>query len=288
MAEFKGFRISSPYGSRIHPIRGSKDFHGGIDLVKQHNAPIKAFTTGTVLYAGMGQSGTGLGGYGNVVLLKDTNNRGQLYAHLDRVTVSKGQKVRANQIIGYQGQTGEVTGSHLHYEVRKHAEAAPPYGYRSNKQTSTLNPVEYLNQFTEKSDLIKEGMRGSEVKTLQLNLIKLGYSLSKYGADGVFGAETERAVRNFQSDQKITVDGIVGPVTKNRINQALKAWSKYPGTLIRLGSKGDNVKKIQQKVGTKVDGIFGKKTEQAVKNFQKKNGLAVDGIVGPKTWNKLF
>lgn len=142
---FKGYTISSPYGWRMHPIRGDKRFHAGIDLVKKHRAPIYAFTEGVVLFAGFGKSGTGLGGYGNVVVIKDKNNRAQLYAHLDRTAVKTGSRIQKNQLIGYQGKTGYVTGSHLHYEVRK--KTAPLYGWEADASKSTLNPTAYLQNY---------------------------------------------------------------------------------------------------------------------------------------------
>ena len=55
-------------------------------------------------------------------------------------------------------------------------------------------------------------------------------------------------------------------------------------TLIKLGSRGEEVKIVQKKLGLTVDGVFGPKTEAAVKEFQKKNGIYPDGMVGPKTW----
>jgi len=58
--------------------------------------------------------------------------------------------------------------------------------------------------------------------------------------------------------------------------------------LIKVGSKGDDVKKIQKKLGLKDDGSFGPLTETAVKKWQKENGLTDDGIVGNTTWNKMF
>jgi murein L,D-transpeptidase YcbB/YkuD len=60
-----------------------------------------------------------------------------------------------------------------------------------------------------------------------------------------------------------------------------------PG-IIKLGSQGELVRLIQDKLGIKVDGIFGSLTEKAVKEFQRNNGLAVDGIVGQNTWSKMF
>ena len=57
---------------------------------------------------------------------------------------------------------------------------------------------------------------------------------------------------------------------------------------IKIGSKGDDVKKIQKKLGLVADGSFGSKTESAIKSWQKENGLTDDGIVGKNTWDKMF
>lgn len=65
---FEGYRISQSYGCK--PFGSGQQFHSGIDLVKAYKAPIHAFTEGTVLYAGMGKAGTGLGDYGNVVVVR--------------------------------------------------------------------------------------------------------------------------------------------------------------------------------------------------------------------------
>ncbi|SHN36089.1 peptidoglycan-binding protein [Gracilibacillus kekensis] len=286
MAEYQGYRITSPYGYRTHPIRGSRSFHAGIDLAKSHRAPIKSFTRGTVIFSGFGKSGTGLGGYGNVVLIRDRNNRAQLYAHLDSTVVNKGQFVSKGEIIGYQGKTGFVTGSHLHFEVRKKMEFSPPYGYRSDTAASTVNPINYLNQFTA-SEYLKKGDKGNVVRKLQTQLIKMGFRLERYGVDGNFGQETDKAVKAFQKSQGIKVDGIVGPVTNARLEKVSTLIANYPG-LIKKNSRGQVVRIIQRKVRTKIDGIFGPKTEKAVKQYQRNNDLRIDGIVGPKTWQKMF
>lgn len=58
--------------------------------------------------------------------------------------------------------------------------------------------------------------------------------------------------------------------------------------LLKNGSKGDDVKKLQEKLGLKADGSFGPGTESAVKKWQETNGLKADGIVGDSTWQKMF
>jgi putative chitinase len=58
--------------------------------------------------------------------------------------------------------------------------------------------------------------------------------------------------------------------------------------LLKIGSKGDDVKKLQEKLGLSADGAFGPGTEKAVKKWQIDNDLAADGIVGEGTWNKMF
>src|SRR5205085_10327210 len=58
--------------------------------------------------------------------------------------------------------------------------------------------------------------------------------------------------------------------------------------LLHVGSKGDEVKKVQEKLGLKADGIFGAGTEKAVKTWQAAHGLTADGIVGAATWGTMF
>ena len=58
--------------------------------------------------------------------------------------------------------------------------------------------------------------------------------------------------------------------------------------LLKKGSKGDDVKKLQEKLGLTADGSFGPNTEKKVKEWQTANGLTADGLVGDGTWSKLF
>lgn len=147
-------KITSPYGLRTHPVTGEKNsFHTGIDLVKAHKSAIYAFTEGIVVYATNGISGTGFGNMGNVVAIKSQHPHTKdfalhCYIHLDSIAVTKGQKVGRGQMIGRQGMTGiSVTGSHLHYEVRKIADEEAPYGWTQDPTIRCYEPVEYLTSF---------------------------------------------------------------------------------------------------------------------------------------------
>lgn len=142
---FPEYRVTSPYGYRI--LNGQREFHTGIDLVKYDKAPIYSFTDGEVIFAGMGQTGTGLGGYGNVVAIRDRNGCLNVYAHLDDVLIRPGTQVERGKLIGRQGNTGRSFGSHLHYEVRKNSESGPPYGWIADRPNNCYEPTAYLQQY---------------------------------------------------------------------------------------------------------------------------------------------
>ncbi len=141
---------------------------------------------------------------------------------------------------------------------------------------------------------ISYGSTGSDVLEMQKLLNKLGYGLDE---DGIFGRDTETAVKKFQSANGIGADGVVGPKTWAALIKMSESGSTNPGTSttrpqIQKGSTGEAVKELQQilsRLGYSVgaDGIFGNTTEAMVKRFQAANGIGADGIVGPKTWNVL-
>jgi lysozyme len=108
-----------------------------------------------------------------------------------------------------------------------------------------------------------------------------------------YNDELGRKADIWQYSSTGKVDGIKGNVDMNIAYRdfapkAKPKAPKYPGELIKVGSRGKHVEKVQKRVGAKADGIFGPKTEAAVKTFQKKHGLSVDGLIGPKSWGKMF
>jgi peptidoglycan hydrolase-like protein with peptidoglycan-binding domain len=137
--------------------------------------------------------------------------------------------------------------------------------------------------------LVRRGDQQHPVQTLQYLLRARGHTVA---VDGIFGPNTESAVRAFQQEKNLSVDGIVGPNT----------WSALI-VQVKQGSQGDAVRGVQEEFqfrnlsgdpsqGLQVDGIFGPRTDAAVRGFQQAlhadiPSVAVDGIVGPITWRAL-
>ena len=106
--------------------------------------------------------------------------------------------------------------------------------------------------------LIRKGAKGAKVKELQENLIKLGYDLGSWGADGDFGNDTFEAVKKFQRDHKLEVDGIVGKETREAIAKALEAKAN-----VKTGfSKGDTVNFVGSKCYYSANGTNGYSAKQ--------------------------
>lgn len=114
-------------GYRVAGSMWSSGYHTGVDFVVPTGTSLKAVGAGTVVSAGWG------GAYGNQVVIKLADGYYAQYAHLSQLSVSAGQTVTGGQQIGLSGATGNVTGPHLHFEIR----TTPDYG-------SDVDPVSYL------------------------------------------------------------------------------------------------------------------------------------------------
>jgi murein DD-endopeptidase MepM/ murein hydrolase activator NlpD len=113
-------RVTSNFGMRTHPITGENRHHHGIDIAAPRGTPIGAAAMGTVVFAGK------RGGYGNTVVIEQTDGRQTLYAHADQLLVNVGETVQAGQTIATVGSTGRSTGPHLHFEVRENGQPVDP------------------------------------------------------------------------------------------------------------------------------------------------------------------
>ncbi|MDQ0844263.1 MULTISPECIES: M23 family metallopeptidase [unclassified Streptomyces] len=106
--------------------------HSGQDFAVPIGTPVKAAGAGTVVKAGPNGGGDGPA-YGNAIVIKHNNGKYSQYAHLSKINVNVGAKVKTGQNIAKSGNTGNSSGPHLHFEIR----TTPNYG-------SALNPMSFL------------------------------------------------------------------------------------------------------------------------------------------------
>lgn len=138
--------------------------------------------------------------------------------------------------------------------------------------------------------VLRPGDRGSPTRDLQHRLRRVGL---RPDDDGDFGPATESAVRHFQRERGLRVDGVCGPQTWNALVDA--GWRLGDRLLYERAAmlRGDDVADLQTRLGglgfleDRVDGILGPRTRRALEDFQRNSGLTVDGICGPETIAEL-
>jgi peptidoglycan hydrolase-like protein with peptidoglycan-binding domain len=170
---------------------------------------------------------------------------------------------------------------------------------------------------TPPTKVLSQGTSGEDVLQLQfiLDAVAPYYDLPPVIKDGKFGATTKNAVMEFQKAFKLTADGVVGASTWNKLYSVYRGVAetapappaevvppsgapKYPGTALRLGSTGADVRTMQSYLNTirtvygnipqlTVDGSYGSATEAAVVAFQRQMLLSPDGVIGAITWDKI-
>lgn len=106
--------ITSPFGPRVHPVRGGMSMHEGIDIAAAMGSPVKAMGEGRVQSIRAADPGPGRGGW--TLVVDHGGGWRTLYLHLSRVAVPLGRALMPGQVIGYSGTAG--TGPHLHLEIR--------------------------------------------------------------------------------------------------------------------------------------------------------------------------
>jgi hypothetical protein len=240
----KAWKITSPFGWRIHPIDKVKRHHNGVDLWGSNpKIYIEAFHDGTVIAAGTSKlklANGKLGGVGWYVDIRSKINGTSYvhrYAHLveNSLKVKKGQKVEAGTILGIMGNTGASAGRHLHFEINK----GKVWRWTSDG-SGFVNPLEFVKNTIE------------------------AYKLKE-------------SIPQATPEDAPLVPAPPVEMPKEKTPRVLK-----------LGSKGPAVRRLQRVLKLNQDGQFGPITESAVKAFQKKNGLAETGIVDSSLSAKLF
>ncbi|MBN1534756.1 MAG: M23 family metallopeptidase [Spirochaetes bacterium] len=119
-------RITSGFGNRVDPFRGRRAFHCGIDISARQGTRVRAAQEGTVIFSGWKD------GYGKTVILRHRGGYITVYAHNSENKVQENDTVSRGDVIALSGNTGAVTGAHLHFELRKYL--------------TPLNPMRFLRR----------------------------------------------------------------------------------------------------------------------------------------------
>jgi murein DD-endopeptidase MepM/ murein hydrolase activator NlpD len=127
-------QVSSGFGERLHPIYKIIKMHQGLDFTAPVGTEIRSSGDGRVTYADYGTNG-----YGMHVIVDHGFGYETLYAHMSRLKVRSGQRVKRGDVLGLSGNTGLSAAPHLHYEVHKAGEPVDPANYLFN----SLTPDEY-------------------------------------------------------------------------------------------------------------------------------------------------
>jgi LysM repeat protein len=117
-----GWPVRGRLTARFGPRGGRR--HEGIDIAAKPGTAIRASESGRVIY-----SGNGLGAYGNVVIVRHSERYVSVYAHNRKNRIRKGTFVDKGKLIGEVGETGNATGPHLHFEIRRDDRARDPVHY---------------------------------------------------------------------------------------------------------------------------------------------------------------
>ena len=116
-------KLTSGYGYRRHPMGGSRRHHNGMDIAAPYGTRVQAAASGRVIRVSYN------GGLGRYVQIRHADGFETVYGHLSRQLVSVGDIVEQGQTIGREGSTGQSTGPHLHFEIRKDGRALNPQSY---------------------------------------------------------------------------------------------------------------------------------------------------------------
>ncbi len=234
-------KYSSPFGPRKAPTAGASTNHCGIDIPVKSGTPVYTAYDGVVTVVGKSNL---RGNY--VVVYHPEIGLSTLYQHLTGAVVQQGAQVSWGTQIAISGNTGIGTGAHLHFGVMKgkatkadhdqpgYKMAIDPLGSNivytasgGTVVTDSNNPDDYIYP-TRNLMYTNPVTMGRDVKWVQAVLLKLGYEIA---IDGMYGPATENAVKQFQKDKGLEVDGSCGPATRAKL---LECWEAKKNGIIPI------------------------------------------------------
>lgn len=249
----KIFQINQKFGQNLNSYykEGGQKGHSGLDLNCYYGEPIQAVCDGYV-YSVLNKDNPNLMKYRAVYTIVNYENKlyEVSYGHAKDILVKPKQLVKQGDVLITGGNTGDVAsgGKKITQEMKEQGSTAGTHLHFQVREVELADKLNSSNRH-----------------------------LALY--DGVGYAKYEGKYIILQNRD----NGFGGGIDPLPFFETPKL--KYG--LYRVGSRGEEVKIIQEIVGVQADGIFGKITERAVKAWQKKNGLVADGIVGRNTINKI-
>lgn len=223
-----GARYTSAYGRRWGTLHAGDDY---APIKQGDHDPIYAAADGVVAAAGIGV----LAGHTGKIVIIDhgllTGNGSSdytmtNYGHCSTILVDEGDSVQAGQLIAYMGETGNVTGVHLHAGVRFKRKGSKKWKWASFHKwmrskgitpgkTAPRRPAEASKPAGKQYTTVRRGSKNSTVGKVQQALRNEGYT--KQIVDDVFGAQTDANVRDFQRRTGLVQDGVAGKITQKRL-----------------------------------------------------------------------
>ena len=197
----KNYIVTQKFGETVTDSKG----HTGIDLWQPVGTPVYAAESGDVLAAGIINNSYGNSQYGKCILIDHKNGYYTFYAHLDSILVRVGQSVLVGTQIGTVGQTGNVTGPHLHFEVRTNPNWNRNY---------FINPEAICGLAIDKPNVIQTPNIGNLLKPNLNNTTKVKVAnelLNMRDAAGYSGkviAELKKGTKLTITGNKIVKDGL--------------------------------------------------------------------------------
>ena len=222
--------------------------------------------------------GTGKGGLGDSTLLRKLN---------------EGDYAGAQKEFGRWVKATDTNGNLITLPglVTRRANEAALFGNQAPTGTTT-NPPATSGTLTGDGSL-KQGATGAGVKTLQDDLVKMGFmTRSEVNTGyGTFGAKTEAALKSFQASVGLEQTGAVGPKTKHAIESVIAGVGQNKNAdanVINTAQQKLTSGKFLSAADAKAEaGVYGPKTEAAVKAFQAENNIQQTGVIGPQTFAAL-
>ena len=235
--------------------------HHGVDFFATSGSNLKSPSDGVVIKAENDN-----GKCGGTLIIDHKNGFKSAYCHVKKFNVKKNDKVIQGQIVGLSGGgsndegRGNAQGAHLHFGLRKNDKPVDPMDYLDksgidtdleikNELVTKTEQSEFLEKLKEISksgkefvNLKKPGSKipyDKDVEKIQTALQFLGYSLPKWGVDGLFGPETEMAVRSFESDNSITSDGKLSEEDLTKLFELLTSKGFKESDLSKIQTTSD-------------------------------------------------